>query len=152
LSHLVTLARLLQQSVQVLAVAFLLTQSCYDGFELLIVETPCVFLGGLYQAEQGIAERLKILGHGKLPWNWIDPEKALPWIEQKTGLALAASQKQAIRLALVAKVLVITGGTGVGKTTIINSILRILAAMRQKSLRRLKVRSMKLRSRYRRLS
>jgi exodeoxyribonuclease V alpha subunit len=34
----------------------------------------------------------------------------------------------AIRLALVSKVLVITGGPGVGKTTIVNSILRILAA------------------------
>ena len=54
--------------------------------------------------------------------------KALPWIEQKTGLKLAESQVAAIRLALMAKVLVITGGPGVGKTTIVNSILRILAA------------------------
>ena len=46
----------------------------------------------------------------------------------KTGLALAASQVAAIRLALVSKVLVITGGPGVGKTTIVNAILRILAA------------------------
>jgi exodeoxyribonuclease V alpha subunit len=52
----------------------------------------------------------------------------LPWIERKTGLVLAASQVAAIRQALVSKVLVITGGPGVGKTTIVNSILRILAA------------------------
>src|SRR5439155_14121904 len=50
------------------------------------------------------------------------------WIEQRTGLTMARSQKAAIRLALVSKVLVITGGPGVGKTTIINAILRILAA------------------------
>src|SRR5689334_5452106 len=56
------------------------------------------------------------------------PEKALPWIEQKTGLSLAESQAAAIRRALLAKVFVITGGPGVGKTTIVNSILRILAA------------------------
>ena len=91
-------------------------------------ETPCIFLAGLYRAEQVIAERLKQLAVGKLPWPFIDPGKALPWIEQKTGLQLAESQVAAIRLALMAKVLVITGGPGVGKTTIVNSILRILAA------------------------
>ena len=68
------------------------------------------------------------LANGTLPWPYIDPEKALPWVEQKTGLSLAESQIAAIRLALMSKVLVITGGPGVGKTTIVNSILRILAA------------------------
>src|SRR5664279_3934024 len=91
-------------------------------------EMPCVFLAGLYRAEQVIAERLQRLLNGTLPWPHIDPEKALPWIEQKTGLALAASQVAAIRLALASKVLVITRGPGVGKTTIVNAILRILAA------------------------
>ena len=91
-------------------------------------ETPCVFLGGLYKAEQVIAERLTTLANGKLPWKFIDADKALPWVEQKTGLSLAESQIAAIRLALISKVLVITGGPGVGKTTIVNSILRILSA------------------------
>jgi exodeoxyribonuclease V alpha subunit len=91
-------------------------------------ETCCVFLAGLHRSEQAIAERLQTLASGKLPWAWIDPDKALPWIEQKTGLSLAPTQTEAIRLALMAKVLVITGGPGVGKTTIVNSILRILSA------------------------
>src|SRR6266481_3941317 len=91
-------------------------------------ETACVFLAGLYRAEQVIAERILRLANGTLPWPYIDPEKALPWIEQKTGLSLAQSQIAAIRQALLSKVLVITGGPGVGKTTIVNSILRILAA------------------------
>ncbi len=91
-------------------------------------DTACVFLGGLYRAEQAIAGRLRSLINGTLPWPYIDPEKALPWIEQKTGLTLAESQVAAIRLALLSKVLVITGGPGVGKTTIVNAILRILAA------------------------
>ncbi len=90
-------------------------------------ETPCIFLGGLYRAEQVIARRILRLANGALPWPYIDPEKALPWIEQKTGLSLAERQVAAIRLALVSKVLVITGGPGVGKTTIVNSILRILS-------------------------
>jgi len=92
-------------------------------------ETACIFLAGLYRAEQVIAERILRLANGTLPWPYIDPDKALPWIEQqKIGLSLAASQVAAIRLALLSKVLVITGGPGVGKTTIVNSILRILAA------------------------
>jgi exodeoxyribonuclease V alpha subunit len=91
-------------------------------------ETPCVFLAGLYRAEQVIAERILRLANGTLPWPHIDPEKALPWIERRTGLSLAESQVAAIRLALLSQVLVITGGPGVGKTTIVNSILRILAA------------------------
>jgi len=91
-------------------------------------ETACVFLAGLYRAEKVIAERILKILNGRLPWPYIDPDKALPWVEQKTGLSLAESQVAAIRLALSSKVLVITGGPGVGKTTIVNSILRILAA------------------------
>src|ERR1700678_1363103 len=91
-------------------------------------ETPCVFLSGLYRAERTIAERLIRLANGKLPWPWIDPDRALPWVEGRIGLALAQSQVAAIRLALMSKVLVMTGGPGVGKTTIVNAILRILAA------------------------
>ena len=91
-------------------------------------ETPCVFLAGLHRAERTIADRLTRLANGRLPWPWIDPAKALPWVEKHIGLALAGSQVAAIRLALTSKVLVMTGGPGVGKTTIIRAILRILAA------------------------
>jgi exodeoxyribonuclease V alpha subunit len=97
-------------------------------------ETPCLFLTGLYHAERGIAEQLARIGSAPLPWPEIDADRALPWIEEKTGLTLAPGQAEAIRLALRSKVLVITGGPGVGKTTIVNSILRILAAKRVKLL------------------
>ncbi len=91
-------------------------------------QTPCIFLAGLYRAEKLIADRLLRLATGGLPWPTIDPAKALPWVERMTGLSLADSQLAAIRLALLTKVLVITGGPGVGKTTIVNAILRILSA------------------------
>ena len=90
-------------------------------------ETDCIFLANLYRAEQAIAEKLLALSRAKLPWGSIDTDKTLPWIEQRIGIELAPSQKAAVRLALASKVLVITGGPGVGKTTIVNSILRILA-------------------------
>ena len=91
-------------------------------------EIPCIFLGGLHRAERAIAGRIIDIAAGNLPWPDIDPGKALPWVEGKTGLALAPGQADAVRAALSSKVSVITGGPGVGKTTIVNSILRILSA------------------------
>ena len=91
-------------------------------------ETPCIFLAGLHRAERTIAERLMRLANGTLPWPWIEPDKALPWVEHRVGLSLAESQRAAVQLALKSKVVVITGGPGVGKTTIVKAILRILAA------------------------
>ena len=78
-------------------------------------ETRCVFLAGLHRAERIIAERLVRLANGKLPWAWIDPEKALPWVEERIGLALAESQVAGIKLALMSKTLVMTGGPGSGR-------------------------------------
>ena len=87
---------------------------------------PCVFLAGLHRAERAIAARIGTLRGGALPWPAIDAAKAIPWVETKAGINLAASQREAVQLALAAKVLVITGGPGVGKTTLVNSILKIL--------------------------
>ena len=96
--------------------------------------TPCVFLAGLHRAERTIAGRLRALAAVPLPWAAIDPERALPWAEERTGLALAESQRAAVRAALASKVLVLTGGPGVGKTTVVNAILRVIGARRARVL------------------
>lgn len=88
----------------------------------------CVFLRGLHAAEAGIAERLLALSGGQPPWPRIDPAKAIPWVESRTGKPLSASQRDAMALALQAKVAVITGGPGVGKTTLLDAILAALTA------------------------
>src|SRR3984885_9727134 len=44
-------------------------------------DTTCTFLSGLYRAEQVIADRLIRIVNGRLPWPWIDEEKAVPWAE-----------------------------------------------------------------------
>ena len=93
-----------------------------------VAGTDCVFLAGLYRAERVIAERFLRIADGQPPSPDIDTGKALSWVEQRTGLSLAASQAEAVRLALTSKAMVITGGPGVGKTTLVNAILRILAA------------------------
>jgi exodeoxyribonuclease V alpha subunit len=88
----------------------------------------CAFLAGLHRAERGIAERLRHLAEGSPPWPAVDPATAIPWVERKTGLSLASSQREALGLSLRSKVLVITGGPGVGKTTLVNAILKVLVA------------------------
>ncbi len=87
-----------------------------------------IFLAHLHRDERRIAEALQELAQGAQPWGTINAERAIAWVEQRLGLQLATSQQAAVEQALASKVLVITGGPGVGKTTLINAILRILAA------------------------
>jgi exodeoxyribonuclease V alpha subunit len=93
-----------------------------------IAGKDCIFLPHLWHAEKTISERLTALSSTSLPWSAIDPVKAIPWVEKRLGIRLAESQKKAVVAALKTKVLVITGGPGVGKTTIVNAILKILMA------------------------
>jgi exodeoxyribonuclease V alpha subunit len=87
-----------------------------------------LFLPALRRAEETVAVRLRLLNQGVPSFPKIDLEKAIAWVQQKTGKELATSQREALKLALTNKVLVITGGPGVGKTTLLNSILLILRA------------------------
>jgi exodeoxyribonuclease V alpha subunit len=89
---------------------------------------PCLFLAPLYQAEVGVARHLLRLLQGQPPWGTIDAAAAIPWVEDKTGLRLSPSQREAVATALCNKVAIITGGPGVGKTTVVNSILRAITA------------------------
>lgn len=106
--------------------------------QIVIIDTvddiPSVFLASLYNAERSIVSQITRLRSGTPAWSSLDTDKAIPWVEQKLAIELADSQKQAVRLALSSKVLVITGGPGVGKTTLVNSILTILRAKQVKAL------------------
>ena len=88
----------------------------------------CLFLKGLHLSEQAIASRLAERASGPPPWPEIDLDKAVPWVESRTGKTLAASQREALKLVLGSKVAVVTGGPGVGKTTLLDTILRLLVA------------------------
>ncbi|WP_052512110.1 SF1B family DNA helicase RecD2, partial [Acidomonas methanolica] len=121
-------AELLEVAVPLIETALALELEAGDVIADSVGKTGCLFLAGLYRAEQSIAERLRACAVGRAPWPEIDAEKAMTWVETKTGLALAPSQQEAVRLALRSKVLVITGGPGVGKTTLVNAILKIVTA------------------------
>jgi len=90
--------------------------------------SPLVYLAPLDDAEQGLARDLARLSRARHPLPPVDAEKAADWVETKVGLELSATQRAALAKALTSKVMVITGGPGVGKTTLVDSIVRILRA------------------------
>lgn len=85
----------------------------------------------LYHAEWNFAKKLIELNYGKHPCPKIDFEKALEWVQKKEKIELSENQCEALKLAVQAKVMVITGGPGVGKTTLVNSIIQVLRAKKQ---------------------
>jgi exodeoxyribonuclease V alpha subunit len=93
-----------------------------------------LFLPSLKRAEEVIAGRIRNLASSPTTFPAIDFEKAVVWCEQKTGKQLAPSQREALKLALTSRALVITGGPGVGKTTLVNTILLILRAKKVRCL------------------
>ena len=89
---------------------------------------PWLYLKPLFLAELNLARGLKQLVAGQHPLPTVDVAAALGWIEKRMGLTLAPSQRDAIARATKDKVLVITGGPGVGKTTIVRGVLEVFAA------------------------
>jgi exodeoxyribonuclease V alpha subunit len=85
-----------------------------------------VYDADLHRAERAVAEGLRKLMGGRAAAIAIDVPKALAWYEQQAGLTLARQQAEAVALALTGKVAVVTGGPGVGKTTIVRGIVSIL--------------------------
>ncbi len=93
-----------------------------------------VYLRMLHAAETGIANRVRdLLIQPSLPFE-IDVERALDWFEKGEKIDLARQQRQAIRAGLTRKVLVITGGPGTGKTTLVRGLVTILEKKGQRVL------------------
>ena len=86
-----------------------------------------VYLAGYYIAETNTAARINVLMAAPKAIREMDSEKAVDWVQGKLSLKLAEKQVEAIKSAANDKVLVITGGPGTGKTTIIKSILTIFS-------------------------
>ncbi len=95
-------------------------------------EEPWLYLKPLFMAELGVARSIRKLREGRHPLPAHDIEAALARVEKKMGLQLAVTQRDAIRAATRDKVLIVTGGPGVGKSTIVRGILEVFAAKNQR--------------------
>ena len=92
----------------------------------LIEQEQCYFLASLQRAEVYVAQRLLRLAAGEPLVNELELERILRVVEKENDITLSPSQHEAIASVLGAKVSVITGGPGVGKTTVVNSLLQVV--------------------------
>jgi exodeoxyribonuclease V alpha subunit len=98
----------------------------------LVRDESLVYLQSLHHSETGVARRLRDLMAGTHPLPVIDIDKAVAWAEKHMAVTLAPQQRQAVAQACRQKVLVITGGPGTGKTTLVRAVLDIFAAKRMR--------------------
>ncbi len=88
---------------------------------------PIVYPSTLHRAEAGLASALHALLLDRTRRIQVDAPRAVAWFEQRSGMQLPDGQRDALRRALAEGVSVITGGPGVGKTTIVRALAEILA-------------------------
>jgi len=86
-----------------------------------------VFLSTLHRCEAGVAHRLRALQEVPRRLGSADAAPAVAWVQDRLGMAFSANQVGALRGAMAHKLMVITGGPGTGKTTIVNAILKIFS-------------------------
>lgn len=91
--------------------------------------TRAVYLIRYHACETGISYMLRRLIAMPKSIRQIDAERAVTWVQGELDFVLAEKQAQAVRLAVQHKMMVITGGPGTGKTTIIRAVLKIFSRM-----------------------
>ena len=94
----------------------------------VVKEDDRLYLRDLWVAERRVAAKLKDLLASPPAFAPIDPDRAVAWWERKTGFTLAPAQLRAVRASVGSKVSIVTGGPGVGKTTIIRALVEIFQA------------------------
>lgn len=92
---------------------------------VVVQDDDRVYLHENYVDECIVAKRLSLLLQAPFKQQPIDASRAVAWAEKKMGLTLAGAQWQALAVAVSKKVAIITGGPGVGKTTIIRALREI---------------------------
>ncbi|MCB1108770.1 MAG: ATP-dependent RecD-like DNA helicase, partial [Chlamydiia bacterium] len=93
--------------------------------ERIVESDGFVWIKPLYFAELGIARELKRLEAEKCVIRDVDLDKAIDWVQEKLHITLAEEQVEGVKKSLTAKIHILTGGPGTGKSTITRAILTI---------------------------
>lgn len=94
----------------------------YGNFEK---KGKVVYLAKFHVSETGIALKLRNLMLSSRKVRSFDRDQAVEWAQGASKIRLAENQKQAVKAAMDERIIVITGGPGTGKTTVINAIISI---------------------------
>lgn len=105
-------------------------QDLNNSIEEFKENNKAVYLTKFHLCETSIADRLKALALSLKSIRNVDRDKAIDWVQKQLSITLSGNQISAIRSCLKEKVMVITGGPGTGKTTIINAILKIFSKLK----------------------
>lgn len=98
-----------------------------EATKQIVRERDAAYLPWLYAAETGVDKTLKRLLSVRAEQFPIQVENAIQWVEKQNRIQLSDEQRDAIRTAVNAKAMVITGGPGTGKTTLLNGLIAIFA-------------------------
>lgn len=97
--------------------------------ERVVVEEERVYLKRLYDAEVAVAQGVRrLLDAPSTPLPRL--EAAVEDFERQRGISLAPAQRRAVEATGLHKVAIITGGPGVGKTTIVQAVLSVARSAR----------------------
>ncbi len=97
-------------------------------------ERTAVYLPYLFEAQENVARFLLELGASVSPVLPSDAEKTIADVEAELGLRFSVRQREAVNEGLRRNVLVITGGPGTGKTTIVRAIVAVFSSFEQRVL------------------
>lgn len=95
-------------------------------------EPPAVYLPRLEAAEVDAAHDLAAVLGSAPGGEPVIADLAIAWFQGQSEIRLAAAQREALAAALMEKVVVVTGGPGTGKTTLIRGIVQILDRKKQR--------------------